>query len=354
MSVQISDEQLEKLLRASSPYPPNPSEGTTLRQQRILDDITQGRPLSARTAVRRGRGRIIAATVAIASVALIVVGVVSALTVQPVRDLVAATSEPTAPIESTTPAPPSKSDLQTIDGRTFSAVGPGNCTTNAAISTPWHGDGDEPVKLLGDLTDMGATEYAAGSVGYNADGQIQTYTVEAGDSLISIGERFCIDYITVAVYNHRTAPGKTIQPGDILVLRPDPTAPWTPTRILPTAGWMPEGQVVAAQRMYAAAATYFGADEATVELPLPDGYIWPAGADSDIASDGFPDVQVWYDWVAAHADAAVHGDETAAATLADMSIPLGQAFDARVRVLIDDRDYAALLELLPLPTGMRP
>ena len=58
--------------------------------------------------------------------------------------------------------------------------------------------------------------------------QVRTYTVQPGDALAAIGERFCIDYITVGVYSHRMPPGKTIQPGDILVLRPDPTVTWSP------------------------------------------------------------------------------------------------------------------------------
>lgn len=96
------------------------------------------------------------------------------------------------------------------------------------ISTPWHGEGGGPVKLLGELADMGASEYASGPVSYDEHGKIETYTVQPGDALAAIGERFCIDYITVGVYNHRMPPGKTIQPGDILALRPDTTATWSP------------------------------------------------------------------------------------------------------------------------------
>jgi LysM repeat protein len=66
---------------------------------------------------------------------------------------------------------------------------------------------------------MGVTEYASGEVGYTADGLIETYTVASGDSLIAIGERFCVDYVTVGAYNDRFG-SKVIQPGDVLVLRP--------------------------------------------------------------------------------------------------------------------------------------
>lgn len=103
------------------------------------------------------------------------------------------------------------------NGTWFSAEGPGDCTTNAAIHP--YGAGDPRAKLAGELTDMGASEFASGEVGYDADGLIETYTVEPGDTLIGIGERFCVDYVTVGAYNDRFGP-TVIQPGDVLVLRP--------------------------------------------------------------------------------------------------------------------------------------
>jgi hypothetical protein len=115
------------------------------------------------------------------------------------------------------PAPEDGPRLQTIDGQTFSAEGPGDCATNAAIHP--YGAGDPAARLLGELVDMGPTEFAKGAVGYNADGLIETYTVEPGDSLIAIGERFCVDFVTVGAYNDRFGP-TAIQPGDVLILRP--------------------------------------------------------------------------------------------------------------------------------------
>lgn len=103
------------------------------------------------------------------------------------------------------------------NGTWFSAEGPGDCATNAAIHP--YGAHDPSARLAGELTDMGANEYASGEVGYTADGLIETYTVASGDSLIAIGERFCVDYVTVGAYNDRFG-SKVIQPGDVLVLRP--------------------------------------------------------------------------------------------------------------------------------------
>ena len=108
--------------------------------------------------------------------------------------------------------------LQTINGQTFSAVGPGNCESNAAIYP--YGPHDPAATLHGELTDMGATELAGGPVGYTHDGLISTYTVQPGDSMLAIGERFCIDYVTVQSFNGAWPPAPTIQPGDVLVLRP--------------------------------------------------------------------------------------------------------------------------------------
>ncbi|WP_314094768.1 LysM peptidoglycan-binding domain-containing protein [Microbacterium foliorum] len=103
------------------------------------------------------------------------------------------------------------------------------CGDLAFITTPSHELGsDDPVELRGELVDMGASAYASGPVGYNDDEQIESYTVAEGDSLVGIGERFCVDFVTVAVYNHRFPPSPTIQPGDVLTMRPDPAAPWSP------------------------------------------------------------------------------------------------------------------------------
>lgn len=102
MSTQISDERLEDLLRSASPYPPDSTASPSLRQQRIMDDILHGRPVPGRTKAIHRRNRLVAATVAVASVAIIVAGVVSVLTLQPGRDVVAAT--PATPTPSSSPS----------------------------------------------------------------------------------------------------------------------------------------------------------------------------------------------------------------------------------------------------------
>ncbi len=290
----------------------------------------------------------------VAKIALAVLAVLALAGCAAAEQPVAITVTPTPTAEPSAPA------LQTIEGHTFSAEGPGDCTTNAAIHP--YGAGQPGARLRGELVDMGVSEFASGEVGYTADGLIETYTVQPGDALIAIGERFCIDYVTVGAYNDRFAP-TTIQPGDVLVLRPGPTAPripggdatvWTRSNHLPLPGWMPAGQEAAAKMLYSAGVALYstgGTDSFT--LPLPDGYTWPADLGPEVTSTGFPDVHVWYAWVAANATAALNGDETAAAALAELSVTLGQAFDPRVRTLINDRDYSALLQILPLPDSMR-
>lgn len=80
--------------------------------------------------------------------------------------------------------------------------------------------------LVGDLVDRGSVEGAAsGVVGYDDSGRIESYTVAAGDSLSGIGQRFCVDEITVRQYNHIYPD---VHPGDLLILRPDPSAEWVP------------------------------------------------------------------------------------------------------------------------------
>lgn len=98
--------------------------------------------------------------------------------------------------------------------------GPGVCATSAYIhitkaddSSPWR------ATLAGDLVDMGPREFAAGEVGYAADGRIATYTVESGDALYAIGDRFCIyNAMTISTLNGYV--DRAIQPGHELVLDP--------------------------------------------------------------------------------------------------------------------------------------
>ncbi len=108
---------------------------------------------------------------------------------------------------------------QDIDGGvTVRAKGPGDCPTWAMIN-PY--DAWNPAaRLGGTMTDLGPTAYASGEVGLNDEGEISTYTVASGDTAWGIGDRLCIDYITVMGYNGKFMPPVEIQPGDILILRP--------------------------------------------------------------------------------------------------------------------------------------
>ena len=67
--------------------------------------------------------------------------------------------------------------------------------------------------------DKGAREFATGPVTFGADGGVETYTVQPGDAGMAIGERFCVDYITVYV-----ASGiyPVPHPGDVLLINPGP------------------------------------------------------------------------------------------------------------------------------------
>jgi len=68
------------------------------------------------------------------------------------------------------------------------------------------------------LVDMRPSEYAKGTVTVNAEGTLATYTVAAGDAGVAIGERFCVDYITVFQYNDiYPVP----HPGDVVLLLPE-------------------------------------------------------------------------------------------------------------------------------------
>lgn len=132
------------------------------------------------------------------------------------------------PSTAPTPAPedPARENLVSLgDGISVPAGGPGDCTTNAFINIGSTDGETMHAKLLGELVDMGESELASGPVTLDADGEIFSYEVQAGDSLIAIGERFCVDYVTVGSFNH-VRGFEPIAPGDVLYLRPDPTLPF--------------------------------------------------------------------------------------------------------------------------------
>ncbi len=89
----------------------------------------------------------------------------------------------------------------------------------------WIHFGRMSASLNDDLIDRGPRELAAGPVGVDDDGVVMTYTVEPGDSLYAIGDRFCIaNPLSIADLNHT----RVIQPGDVLLLHPDGSLPWIP------------------------------------------------------------------------------------------------------------------------------
>lgn len=87
----------------------------------------------------------------------------------------------------------------------------------------WLHVGGGRASINGDLIDRGVNELARGTVGLDAEGNVKTYTVEPGDALYAIGDRFCIaNALTIATLNHT----RTIQPGEVLLLAPDSSIPW--------------------------------------------------------------------------------------------------------------------------------
>lgn len=200
------------------------------------------------------------------------------------------------------------------------------CTSRAHI--PWVQS--EFPALVGTLVDNGPTELADGQVGYDAEGQISTYTVQPGDAGESIGNRFCIEFLSLASYNGRNGP-KVIQPGDVLVLRPT------------EEDW--------AQRSAALVAAYDAA-VAAWGRSLPAGYVWPTATDR-IASVESALRTVIYDWICATADAAARGDTAAAAALVEHRDALVAEF-SDVGADIDEGDFRTLQRHFGLPVEMRP
>ncbi|WP_417554298.1 LysM peptidoglycan-binding domain-containing protein [Microbacterium sp.] len=84
----------------------------------------------------------------------------------------------------------------------------------------------ESAELSGEVSDTGVRQYAVGEPTLDAEGRILSYTVAPGDALEAIATRFCIDANSFGTYNKVTY--WAMQPGDVLVLRPDPEATWAP------------------------------------------------------------------------------------------------------------------------------
>lgn len=97
---------------------------------------------------------------------------------------------------------------------------PGACSRMSQVFT--YGD-DWRLEREGSLRDLGAREFAQGKVTADAAGTPETYTVEPGDVEAVIAERLCA-YPNLGSMNHV----RTIQPGQVLWLNPNPETPWVP------------------------------------------------------------------------------------------------------------------------------
>jgi len=126
-------------------------------------------------------------------------------------------ASPTA-IESATPTPPPAS-VDPFDG----------CEQPAHITM-----GRMSAEVNGIVEDRGARPYAEGAVGLDENGAIASYTVAAGDGLMMIGERLCIEAGALDTFNH----SRDIYPGQVLRLSQDPGVPNVPFIQPPDA---PEG-----------------------------------------------------------------------------------------------------------------
>jgi len=101
---------------------------------------------------------------------------------------------------------------------------------------------------------------------------------------------------------------------------------------------------------YAEGDAIYVATAAAFPMSLPAGYHWRSGR--AVTAEG-AEIYVWYDWIAANADAARNGDQAAAAALDSASLPFGGAMATDVAGLIATDNYPVLLQMFPLPPGMK-
>jgi len=94
---------------------------------------------------------------------------------------------------------------------------------NACADPAWIVIGGMRASVSGDLEDRGARDLAAGTVSLDGNGDIVSYTVAPGDAPDAIGERLCIEIAALLPFLNHV---RTIQPGQVLWLRPNPDVPW--------------------------------------------------------------------------------------------------------------------------------
>jgi len=99
----------------------------------------------------------------------------------------------------------------------------------------WNEDGGTVTGLFeGEMVDLGPRDNAAGTVQLNEAGEIVSYTVAPNDVYEIVAKRFCFSYYDIITYNTGLEPllsrawHRGIEPGDVLILRPDPTVEWKP------------------------------------------------------------------------------------------------------------------------------
>lgn len=142
-------------------------------------------------------------------------------------------AQPTAQgtLESTshpTPTPDPDRVISLGDGVSVKASDlPKGCTTYSKIQI-FDVSGHSYGRLIGDAADRGPSNGATGTVNRDATGNIVSYTAASGDQPWTIGDRLCTNPLMLARYNHIGSDhgDHALQPGEIVVVRPDMTVEW--------------------------------------------------------------------------------------------------------------------------------
>lgn len=157
-------------------------------------------------------------TMTVAAAAVAGTAIVLASQLMPAGSSAGSTDDP--------PTNPSTAAPETTVPNAYNPGKPSSCDTWSAIRFDPREENETSTRVWlegPELTDTGPLDLAAGDVTLDHDGNLATYTVAAGDSGLAIGERFCVDYITVFQFNHIYPQP---HPGDVLALRVDPSVPF--------------------------------------------------------------------------------------------------------------------------------
>lgn len=130
-----------------------------------------------------------------------------------------------APPDQTVAAPTGSSSVQlptqttvpkpTETAAALTSIRPQSCTSLSRYDAYKVDGGEWEWSITGARVDTGSTSHSSGA----ANDELTKYVVASGDTFTGIGDRFCIDYVHLAMINHRQS--SELVAGETILLYPE-------------------------------------------------------------------------------------------------------------------------------------